>query len=111
MVVVILYMGVGFVQQASVSQERQDDLREIEEQIAVAQQESQALEKYLEYVRSPAAAEAWGRENGWTRDDEVSVVVVAPPGEASAPEIGAPEGGVEAGSNREGWWDLFFGPR
>jgi hypothetical protein len=67
------------------------------------------LESRLTYVQSPEAAEEWARQNGWAKEGEVSVVVVAPAvqsspagGQGSAPE-------AEPGSNRQAWWDLFFG--
>ncbi|HSR29022.1 MAG TPA: septum formation initiator family protein [Anaerolineae bacterium] len=108
---VILYMGAGFVRQVSVSYQRRQELRKLEQEIAVAQQDRVRLEEHLEYVRSPEAAEKWGRENGWAKEDEVSVVVVAPSAELSASGGREPIQDTKPGSNREAWWDLFFGER
>ncbi|MGC9334848.1 MAG: hypothetical protein ACP5JJ_11905 [Anaerolineae bacterium] len=106
-----LYLGAGFVQKVGVSLERRKDLRLLEEQIVQAQQDEANLEAELEYVRSAAAAEAWARENGWARENEVAVVVVAPP---SAAPLSTSEGsgaGLGPLSSRDQWWDLFFGQR
>lgn len=107
----ILYLGAGFVQKVSVSLERRGELRLLEEQIAMAHREEASLEAELEYMRSAAAAEAWARENGWARENEVAVVVVAPPSVAPASTGGGPGTGLGSSSIRDQWWDLFFGRR
>jgi hypothetical protein len=108
---VILYLGVGFVQQARVSYERREELGLIEQEIMVVQEENDGLQERLNYVRSSEAAEEWARENGWAKEDEVSVVVVAPPADSSA-GVQQDTGVTPApGSNREAWWDFFFGER
>jgi len=105
---VLLYVGLDFFQQASVSQQRRADLRQVELEIATAQEEKAQLEKRLDYVRSPGAAEEWARENGWARPDEVLVVVVAPPAERGHGTEGNLED-LQPDSSRDAWWDLFFG--
>jgi hypothetical protein len=106
-----LYLGAGFVQKVGVSLERREDLRLLEEQIVKAQQDEASLEAELEYVRSAAAAEAWARENGWARENEVAVVVVAPPSAAALSTGEGPRAGLGPLSSRDQWWDLFFGQR
>ncbi|MCL7452346.1 MAG: hypothetical protein M8467_04790 [Anaerolineae bacterium] len=105
----ILYLGAGFVQKVGLSLERREDLRLLEEQIVRAEYEEASLEAELEYVKSAAAAEAWARENGWARKDEVAVVVVAPPSTAPLGSSGGVRAGLEPSSFRDQWWDLFFG--
>jgi hypothetical protein len=105
----ILYLGAGFAQKVGLSLERRDDLRLLEGQIAQAKQQEAALSAELEYMRSSAAAEAWARENGWAREDEVAVVLVAPP---SSDPLSSREGmraSLEPASIRQQWWELFFG--
>lgn len=107
----ILYLGLGFRQQASVSRQRRAELRQIEQEIVIAREELAQAEARLEYARSPQAAEEWGRQMGWARADEDSVVVVP----SSVDESPALEGSAEedAGptASRDAWWDLFFGSR
>jgi hypothetical protein len=111
MVLMIAHLGLGFVRQVRASQQRREALRQVEQNISVAQKESEWLEERLRYMQSPEAAEEWARENGWVRDGEVSVVVVAP----TAAQDPIPGDGAEettpAGSYREVWWDLFLGDR
>ena len=109
MVLVIGYLGFGFARQAVASQQRREALRRIEQEVAVSQKEAEWLQARLRYTQSPEAAEQWARENGWVKDGEVSVVVVAPSAvEATVPGREA-NGAARAGSNREAWWDLFLG--
>jgi len=107
----ILYLGAGFAQKVGISLERRDDLRLLEGQIVRAEQQETALAAELEYMRSAAAAEAWARENGWAREDEVAVVVVAPPSEVPLSSREGLRAGLESSSMRERWWNLFFGER
>jgi hypothetical protein len=106
---VLLYLGSGFVCQMSVGSERRAELHQIEQGIEAAQQEKVQLEEYLHYVQSAEAAEEWARENGWAKEDEVSVVLVAPATESPTVEGRTLGEGTEPGSNREAWWELFFG--
>lgn len=109
MFLVIGYLGFGVARQAVASQQRREALRQIEQEITVSHKEAEWLEERLQYVQSPEAAEEWARENGWVKDGEVSVVIVAPSaGEAPAPGGGADDA-AQVGSNREAWWDLFLG--
>ena len=105
----ILYLGAGFAQKVGVSLERRDDLRLLEAQIARAEQQEAVLASELEYMRSAAAAEAWARENGWAREDEVAVVLVAPPSSAPLSNGEGMRASLEPSSIRQRWWDLFFG--
>jgi len=109
MSLVILYLGAGFVRQATVSYERREELHWIEQEIVDVQQENATLEDHLTYMRSSEAAEEWGRENGWAKEDEVSVVVVAPAAEMSAGGQRGLDDARKSSSNREAWWRLFFG--
>jgi cell division protein FtsB len=105
----ILYQGVGFVQQARVNYQQREELHWIEQEIAVVEQENTKLEERLTYVQSTEAAEEWARENAWAREDETSVVVVAPAGESPAGSQQDPEEMHDSNSNREAWWSFFFG--
>jgi cell division protein FtsL len=105
----ILYQGVGFVRQARVNYERRKELHRIEQQLAVAEQENAKLEEQLTDVGSTEAAEKWARENAWAKEDETSVVVVAPAGQAPSGSQQDPEVVHDSSSNREAWWNLFFG--
>lgn len=107
--IVILYLGASFVRQASVSHQRREELRQLEQEIAAAEQESTDLQERLTYVQSPEAAEEWARENGWAKQDEVSVVVVAPAARSSPDDTPGAIEESKPGSTREAWWDLFFG--
>ncbi len=109
--VLILYMGSTFVQQASAHKQRQAELDQLEEGLEAARQEEALLEEQLQYIQSPEAAEAWARENGWAKTDEIAVVVVAPQAEASQQEEQHPEESDSPASRRASWWDLFFGER
>lgn len=105
----ILYQGVGFVRQARASYQRRQELRAIEQEIAVVEQENAKLEEHLNHLQSTEAAEEWARENAWAREDETSVVVVAPAGEPPVGSQQVPEEMQASSSNREAWWNFFFG--
>lgn len=109
--VLILYMGSSFVQQAGAHLQRQEELDQLDQRLEAARREEALLEEELQYVQSPYAAEAWARENGWARSDEVSVVVVAPAADASRQEAQNPQAEDSPDALREQWWDLFFGQR
>jgi hypothetical protein len=109
MILVIAHLGLGFARQAMASQKRREALRHLEKEVVVAQKEAAWLEERLGYMQSREAAEEWARENGWVRDGEVSVVVVAPAAaQALIPGQEAPDA-TYVGSNRMAWWNLFFG--
>ena len=107
--VVILYLAVTFVMQTGVSLELQDKLRRIEQEIAAAEKANSELEARLGYVASDDAAEEWARENGWARPDEVLVVVMAPESQTLPGDELRQEEDARPASNRDSWWDLFFG--
>ncbi len=109
--IVILYLGASFARQASISHQRREELRNLEAEIAATERENVGLEKRLEHAQSPAAAEEWARENGWANEDEVSVVVVAPAAQASPSDTLGTKEESKPSSNRDAWWDLFFGER
>ena len=109
MVVVIGYLGFGFARQAIASQQRREALRQIEQEVAVTHKEAGWLEERLQYMQSPEAVEEWARDNGWVKDGEVSVVIVAPASVKAAVPGVEPYDAVKVGSNREAWWDLFLG--
>jgi cell division protein FtsB len=109
--VVILYLAVTFVLQTSVSLELRDKLGHLEQEIATAEKANSGLKARLDYVSSNDAAEEWARENGWARPDEVLVVVLAPSAEASPGDQLHQDEEVRPASNRDSWWDLFFGER
>jgi cell division protein FtsB len=106
---VLLYLGLNFVGQVSVSHQRKEELQQLENQIAAAREAKAALEARLEYARSDAAVEEWARENGLTRPDEVPVVVVAPTVDTTAGKEENPPQDAKFDSPREAWWELFFG--
>lgn len=107
----ILYMGSSFVQQIGTHLQRQEELEQLEQRVETARQEGILLQQELEYVQSVEAAEAWARENGWARSDEVPVVVVAPAADPYQQEGANLEGEDSPRSGPEVWWDLFFGER
>lgn len=109
--IVILYLGASFARQASISHQRREELREIEAEITAIETENVGLQERLEYVQSPEAAEEWARKNGWAKQDEVSIVVVAPSAGSSPSDMLGTQEEPKPGSNREAWWDLFFGER
>ena len=107
--IALLYLGWGFARQARVSHARREELLTLEQQITAAQQEKANLEEDLVSAQSPGAAEAWARQNGWAKEDEVSIVVVAPSGQPSPGVNQAQPGDSTPGPQREAWWNLFFG--
>jgi hypothetical protein len=107
--VVILYLMANFVMQASVRLELRDRLHRIEQELAAAGKANSELEARLDYVSSDDAAEAWARENGWAKPDEVLVVVLEPEGEAVASAEISSEEDAGPATSRDSWWELFFG--
>ena len=106
----LIYLLVDFGQQVGASQQQREELKALEEQIALAKEEHLQLEKLLDYARTDAAAEAWARENGMAKPGEVPVVIVAPDAKPTPrlqehPLTAAPD------SPRDAWWDLFFDQR
>lgn len=106
-----VYLGGGLVQRVQVRQQREEELQRLQAETALAQQQAADLEEHREFAQSPEAVEAWARENGWARPEEVSVILVGPEGEAAAPGEETPGARVEPASARDAWWDLFFDNR
>jgi hypothetical protein len=107
--VVILYLVGNFVVQAGVRLDLRDKLHRIEQEIAATEKANSELESRLDYMSSDDAAEAWARENGWAKPDEVLVVVLAPEGEAVPSAGSSPAEKAGPATSRDSWWDLFFG--
>jgi cell division protein FtsB len=107
--IALLYLGWGFVRQAGVSHERRQELRRLEQEIEAARLKATGLEEQLDSVRSSEAVEGWARENGWAKEDEVSIVVVAPPAQPAPGDAQALPQSSTSAPKREVWWDLFFG--
>jgi cell division protein FtsB len=108
-VVLVLYMGSGFVKQIGTHLQVQADLEQLEQRQEAARQENALLREELEYTQSPEAVEAWARENGMARSDEVSIAIVAPPASPDRQEGDDLQGDDSAPSGPEVWWSLFFG--
>jgi len=108
---VILYLVGSLVAQAGVRLELQDRLRAVEQELVTAEQENAVLADQVEYVSTNDAAEEWARDNGWARDDEVLVVVLAPDAEETPGDQRQLEEEIRPVSARDSWWNLFFGER
>jgi cell division protein FtsB len=109
--ILILYLAVDFGWQVIVSQQRRNDLRDVQAQIDGSRQRQAELKKQLEYSQSNAAAEAWARDQGWVKANEVPVVIVAPAGDSGSATQGGEAGSSASDSILDQWWDLFFGNR
>jgi cell division protein FtsB len=107
--ILILYVGMGFLDKASVSRQQRKELDRIEKEKEAAMAETLLLEEEWERTKSPEAAEEWARENGLTRSGEVSVIVVAPSADPSVEGLQGQENETSSDSNRNAWWKLFFG--
>ena len=111
MAVVLVYLAVSFVMQTGVSFDLEDKVQRLDQDITAAERANAELEKRLDYVSSDDAAEEWARQNGWARSDEVLVVVLAPEAGDSPGDRLQQDQEVRPVSNRDTWWDLFFGER
>ena len=109
--ILILYLAVDFGRQVIISQQRRNDLREVQAQMGASLQRQAELKKQLEYSQSNAAAEAWARDQGWVKANEVPVVIVAPSDASGSTTQGGEAGGSASDSILNQWWDLFFGNR
>jgi cell division protein FtsB len=107
--VLIVYLMVDFGREVVVRNQRREDLGQVEQLIQEVQARNSALEKLVQYNLSPAAAEAWGREQGLAMPGEVPVVIVAPQSEASPTVPQAAVDNPAQVTNRDAWWALFFG--
>jgi len=106
---VLLYLVVNFGRQVAISYQRGQELQQIQERVALAEERNQELRNHLEYVKSDSATEAWARDQGWAKAGEVPVIIVAP-STAESPAIELPPQELPA-SYRKAWWELFFGTR
>jgi len=108
MAILIVYLAADFGRQVIVSQQQKTELGQVQAQIAASVEHRTALEAQLEYSRSDAAAEAWAREQGWVKANEVPVVIVAPD---TAPAVETQPNGAGSVSETilQEWWNLFFG--
>lgn len=107
---ILLYLVVNFGRQVAVSHQREAELQRVQEQIAATETRQQELRLYLDSVKTDSAAEEWARIQGWAKEGEVPVIVVAPPATAPAvPEDALPP--ASPASYRQQWWELFFGSR
>jgi cell division protein FtsB len=107
----LAYLVVDFGWQVVSSYQRQEELGRIERAIESAQDETRQLEARLNYAESAQAADAWAREQGWAKPDEVPVLVIAPSAGSSSTTDGSAQTNSDLFSHREAWWDLFFGER
>jgi hypothetical protein len=111
MAAVLLYLAISFIMQTGVSLDLEDKVQRLDQNITAAERANAELEKRLEYVSSDDAAEEWARQNGWARSDEVLVVVLAPEAGDSPGDRLQQDQEVRPVSNRDTWWNLFFGER
>lgn len=107
----LLYLGLGFVRQASVNRQRQQELNHIEREIGTAREELARWDAELERAQSLQAAEEWARERGWAKQDEASVVVISPSMDESPDVEGSAGENSGPALPRDAWWELFFGSR
>jgi len=106
---VLLYLVVNFGRQVAISYQRGQELQQIQEKVGLAEERNQELRDYQEHAKSDSATEAWARDQGWAKAGEVPVIIVAPSAaESPAIELPAQESPT---SNRQAWWELFFGTR
>ena len=111
MAILVLYLAVDFGRQIIVSQQRRSELREVRAQIDNSLGRQVELKKQLEFGQSDAAAEAWAREQGWVKENEVPVVIVSPAGAGDSATQGSRAGSPAADSVLDKWLELFFGNR
>ena len=111
MAAVLLYLAVTSILQTGVSLDLEDKVQRLDQDFTAAERANAELEKRLEYVSSDDAAEEWARQNGWARSDEVLVVVLAPEAGDSPGDRLPQDQEVTPVSNRDTWWNLFFGER
>ncbi len=109
----LIYELVTFGQQVRLSQQRRQELQNLEQKITLTQQEQARLQQLYDYARSDAAAEEWARKNGMAKASEVPVIVIAPSADpALKPEqepVSPAAIRAEDAETRDTWWDLFFG--
>ena len=107
--ILVLYLAVDFGRQIIVSQQRRNELREVRAQIDNSLARQVELKKRLEYGQSDAAAEAWARDQGWVKENEVPVVIVSPAGAGESATQGSTASSAVSDSVLDKWLELFFG--
>jgi cell division protein FtsB len=107
--ILLLYLVADFGRQVIVHYQRQEELRQLQARVESAKDQTRLLESWLAYMQSPQAAAAWAREQGWTKPDEVPVVIVAPPAGLAAGSTVGSEAEIGSTAPREAWQELFFG--
>jgi hypothetical protein len=105
---VTLLSLADFGRQLVINQQQHEDLVEVEDKLQLAIHQEEQLEERLRYGRSKAAAEAWGRELGWTRADERSVVIVEAGQFSSSDALDAPRQSSAEPSSGDGLWALLL---
>jgi hypothetical protein len=109
--VVLLYLAGTCLVRTHDRLALRDRLDRAEQEVAAAEKANAELKAQLDYVSSNDATEEWARDNGWAREDEVLVVVLAPDAEnADHAQLQQEEESMLT-SNRDSWWELFFGER
>ena len=108
---VLLYLAVSFARQVRVSQQRRQEIGNLEGQIGVTLEERTTLERDLQQARSDTAVEEWARSQGWAKADEVIVVPVGARTAPSADGQAAPRPPTVPASPQQAWWNRFFGTR
>jgi len=111
MAVVLVYLAATTIMRTPDRLALRDRLDRIDQELALAEKANAELRARLDYVSSNDAAEEWARDNGWTREDEVLVVVLAPDAETAEGSQLRQEDESMSTPNRDLWWDLFFGER
>ena len=112
MIVVIIYLVAGFVRQVDMSQQRKAELRQVEQDIVIAEEELAQLDEQLSFANSDEAVFHWALENGWGRPNEVLVVLVEPAYAMAAPGgENSDREGTASETPSDSWWDLFFAQR
>ena len=111
MAIALLYLGVSFARQVSVSLQRQHEIEDLEGRIGATLEERANLEQSLQLTLSDTAVEKWAWAHGWARADQVIVVPVGGPAGSSAEEQMVPQQSTTPSSPQEAWWDRFFGSR
>jgi hypothetical protein len=104
----LIYELVTFGQEIRLSQQRRQELQQIEQKITLAQQDQARLDQLHSYAQSDAAAEEWARENGMAMTGEVPVILLAPSVEPTQQSNQEPPS-TGPDMPRDQWWDLLFG--
>jgi cell division protein FtsB len=107
-----LFLVVDFARRTAATYQIKKEAARLEEEIATARAERQALEDRLRYVQSDAYVEEVARTQlKWAREGEVTVVVMPTPQavpQPSADDRPVSVGDVTLESPWQAWWHLFF---